>query len=68
MKQYLRISKIFNNFSDLLTNIIFYFAILFFIIGFGFRDTPTPFGWYQQWMPGLGGRSIKDITLYQNYY
>ena len=44
-----------------LTSLLFYFAILVFIIGFNFRDAPPPSGWYQQFMPNLGGRQISDI-------
>jgi hypothetical protein len=44
-----------------LTSGFFYFSILLFLIGFNFTDAPPPSGWYQQWMPNLGGRSITDI-------
>jgi hypothetical protein len=44
-----------------LSTIVFYLSILFFIIGFNFTDTPTPFGWYQQFMPNLNGRSVTDV-------
>jgi photosystem II stability/assembly factor-like uncharacterized protein len=44
-----------------LTTLFFYLAILFFIIGFNFSDTPTPFGWYQQFLPTIGNRQISDI-------
>jgi photosystem II stability/assembly factor-like uncharacterized protein len=46
-----------------LTSLLFYLAILIFIIGFNFMDSPPPSGWYQQFMPNLGGRQIKDITF-----
>jgi photosystem II stability/assembly factor-like uncharacterized protein len=46
---------------DHLTSGFFYLSILFFLIGFNFTDTPPPSGWYQQFMPNLGGRSITDI-------
>jgi hypothetical protein len=49
------------NFKDFLSSAIFYLAILTFIIGFNFTDSPPPFGWYQQFMPSLGGRSITDV-------
>ena len=44
-----------------LTSGFFYLSILFFLIGFNFTDTPPPSGWYQQFMPNLGGRSITDV-------
>ncbi|MFI5145177.1 MAG: hypothetical protein ACHQJ4_06225, partial [Ignavibacteria bacterium] len=47
--------------KELFTSLFFNFAILVFIIGFGFTDTPTPFGWYQQFMPNLNGRQISDV-------
>jgi photosystem II stability/assembly factor-like uncharacterized protein len=43
-------------------SLIFYLLILIFFIAFNFTDTPPP-GWYQQFMPYLGGRSIVDITF-----
>lgn len=46
---------------DALSTIVFNVSILFFIIGLGFTDTPTPFGWYQQFMPNLNGHQISDI-------
>jgi len=47
-----------------LTSVVFYSAILFFIIAFNFLDTPPqPFGWYKQFMPNLNGQSISDITF-----
>ena len=47
-----------------LRRILFYSSILVFIIGFGFTDSPPPpSGWYQQFMPDLGGRQITDITF-----
>ena len=55
----LKHSKLFKS----LKSLIFYFSILFFIIGFNFTDSPPPFGWYQQFMPNLGGRQIQDITF-----
>ena len=44
-----------------LTSGFFYLSILFFLIGFNFTDAAPPLGWYQQFMPNLGGRSISDI-------
>ena len=49
--------------SNKLSTLFFNAAILIFIIGLGFTDTPTPFGWYQQFMPNLNGRQIQDITF-----
>jgi photosystem II stability/assembly factor-like uncharacterized protein len=49
--------------GDTLSTLLFYFAILIFLIGFNFTDTPPPYGWYQQFMPNLNGQSIKDITF-----
>jgi hypothetical protein len=48
--------------SDRLTSLFFYLAILFFFIGFQFSDTMLN-GWYQQFMPSIGGRQITDITF-----
>lgn len=48
--------------KELLTSLIFYFAILMFIIGFNFSDNRAG-GWTQQFMPDLGGRQISDITF-----
>lgn len=45
---------------DTLSTIIFYLAILFFIIGFSFRDVMVG-NWYQQFMPNIGGRTISDV-------
>jgi photosystem II stability/assembly factor-like uncharacterized protein len=49
--------------GNALTTLFFYLSVLFFIIGFNFTDTPTPFGWYQQFMPNIGNRQINDITF-----
>jgi photosystem II stability/assembly factor-like uncharacterized protein len=49
--------------DNTLTTLIFYLSILFFIIGFNFTDTPTPFGWYQQFMPNLSGATVSDVTF-----
>ncbi len=46
---------------DNFSSFIFYFSILIFIIGFGFLDAPTPFGWYQQFMPTQTYGQIRDI-------
>jgi len=45
-----------------LSSILFYFSILFFIIGFNLSDHMAG-NWYQQFMPNLGGRQITDITF-----
>ncbi|MBK8980786.1 MAG: hypothetical protein IPM38_00315 [Ignavibacteria bacterium] len=50
--------KLFN--LNKLYSIIFYLSILTFIIAFGFAHNP-PGGWYQQFMPNIGNRSISDI-------
>jgi photosystem II stability/assembly factor-like uncharacterized protein len=47
---------------DTLTTVIFYLAILFFIIGFNFSHNPAG-NWYQQFMPNINGASIRDITF-----
>ncbi|MGA2669106.1 MAG: T9SS type A sorting domain-containing protein [Ignavibacteria bacterium] len=51
--------KLFTN--ENFTSAVFYLAILIFIIGFNFTDTPPPFGWYQQFMPNLNGMPVSDI-------
>ncbi|MGA2669104.1 MAG: hypothetical protein ABSF32_09345 [Ignavibacteria bacterium] len=43
------------------STLFFYIAILIFLIGFNFTDTPPPFGWYQQFMPNLNGMPVSDI-------
>jgi photosystem II stability/assembly factor-like uncharacterized protein len=53
--------KINYNIKDFLSSLIFYLAILLFIIGFNFTDSPPPFGWYQQFMPNLNNQPISDI-------
>lgn len=45
-----------------LSSVLFYFAILLFIIGYNFTDT-LPSGWYQQFMPNIGNQSVADITF-----
>jgi photosystem II stability/assembly factor-like uncharacterized protein len=50
--------RILNRFAS-----IFYtLSMLLFIIAFNFSDNPVG-NWYQQFMPNIGGRSIKDITF-----
>jgi photosystem II stability/assembly factor-like uncharacterized protein len=48
--------------KQIFSSIIFYLSILTFIIGFNFSDTMLN-GWYQQFMPNIGGRTIQDITF-----
>lgn len=45
-----------------LSTVIFYLAILFFIIGFNFRDVMVG-NWFQQFMPNIGTQQINDITF-----
>ncbi len=52
-----------NKLKELFTSFLFYFAILLFFIGFNFSDAPMQSGWYQQFMPSIGGRQITDITF-----
>ncbi len=52
-----------NKLKELYTSFLFYLSILLFFIGFNFADAPMQSGWYQQFMPNLGGRQIKDITF-----
>lgn len=48
--------------SNKLSSIVFYLSILIFIIGFNFAHNP-PSGWYQQFLPNLGGRPVADIAF-----
>ena len=45
---------------DKLSSFAFYISILLFIIAFNFAHNP-PSGWYQQFLPNIGGRQISDI-------
>ena len=36
-------------------------GILLLFIGYNFRDSPPPSGWYLQTMPNLNGKSISDV-------
>ena len=45
------------------TNLLFYSAILIFFSAFNLSDAPPPSGWYQQFMPDLGGKQLNDITF-----
>ncbi|MGA2669773.1 MAG: hypothetical protein ABSF32_12820, partial [Ignavibacteria bacterium] len=49
--------------GNTISTLFFYCSILIFIIGFNFTDSPPPSGWYQQFMPNLGGKQITDITF-----
>ena len=49
--------------SEKLTTIIYYFAILLFLVSFNFQDSRTG-GWYQQFLPNLpGSPPLLDITF-----
>jgi photosystem II stability/assembly factor-like uncharacterized protein len=48
---------------DTFSTLCFYLAILIFIIGFNFTDSHPPSGWYQQFIPNIGGKQIADITF-----
>ena len=56
MKKILQLKEIFSS-------AIYYLAILIFIIGFNFSDTPLSGGWYQQFIPSIGSKQINDITF-----
>ncbi len=43
-----------------LSTSLFYISILTFIVAFNFAHNP-PNGWYQQFLPNIGGRTISDI-------
>ncbi|MBK9334561.1 MAG: T9SS type A sorting domain-containing protein [Ignavibacteria bacterium] len=45
---------------DKLSTLLFYICILAFILAFNFAHNP-PGGWYQQFMPNIGGRQISDV-------
>jgi photosystem II stability/assembly factor-like uncharacterized protein len=62
LKKLLPLPKLWQSGKSILTDIFFYLSILFFIIGFNFTDNMAG-GWYQQFMPNLGGRQIQDITF-----
>jgi len=59
----MKLNQLLNRFKEILSSAIFYLAILIFIIGFNFSDTPLSGGWTQQFMPDLGGATITDITF-----
>jgi len=47
---------------DTLSTIIFYLSMLFFIIGFNFRDVMVG-NWYQQFLPNITGAQLNDVTF-----
>ena len=51
-----------NKFFNKLTNLLFFFSILFFTIGLNLQDNP-PSGWYQQFIPDVNNRPINDIEF-----
>lgn len=52
-----------NTIKDRISTLVFYLSILIFIIGFNFSDVPLSGGWYQQFIPNIGGRQITDIIF-----
>jgi photosystem II stability/assembly factor-like uncharacterized protein len=52
-----------NRFTGLFKRAIISLSIIIFFISLNFKDTPPPFGWYQQFLPNLNGRSITDICF-----
>lgn len=46
--------------SEKITTNLFYLSAFLFFIAFNFQDSKTS-GWYQQFLPNLGGRSISDV-------
>ena len=49
-----------SKFINIISTLLFYISILTFIIAFNFAHNP-PGGWYQQFLPNIGGRLISDI-------
>jgi len=47
---------------DKVTSFILYFSILAFTVAFNFSDNRSG-GWYQQFLPNIGNRSIVEITF-----
>jgi hypothetical protein len=45
-----------------LSTLLLYFSILAFTVAFNFSDNRSG-GWYQQFLPNIGNRSIVDITF-----
>jgi photosystem II stability/assembly factor-like uncharacterized protein len=52
-----------HRFTGLFKRAFISLSIIIFFISFNFKDTPPPFGWYQQFLPNLNGKSISDITF-----
>ena len=50
-----------NRFTGLFKRAFISLSIIIFFISFNFKDTPPPFGWYQQFLPNLNGRNLTDI-------
>ena len=50
-----------NRFSGLFKRAFISLSIIIFFISFNFKDTPPPFGWYQQFLPNLNGRNVTDV-------
>ena len=50
-----------NRFTGLFKRAFISLSIIIFFISFNIKDTPPPFGWYQQFLPTPLGGSIKDI-------
>jgi len=44
-----------NIFTGLFKRAFISLSIIIFFISFNFKDTPPPFGWYQQFLPSLNG-------------
>lgn len=51
-----------NTIGNSFSSAFFYLCILFFIIGFSFRDVMVGI-WYQQFLPNINGASVRDITF-----
>jgi photosystem II stability/assembly factor-like uncharacterized protein len=52
-----------SNTKKVKNRIIHIFIFFFLAVTFVTDSPPPPSGWYQQFMPDLGGRSISDITF-----
>ena len=50
-----------NRFTGLFKRAFISLSIIIFFISLNFKDTPPPFGWYQQFLPNLNGQYISDI-------
>ena len=51
-----------NKILNKLTNLLFFFSILFFTVGLNLQDNP-PSGWYQQFLPDVNNMPISDIEF-----